>query len=94
MIYLQNKLFNLFIFFYVLFLSAHEYAVKYIETKQLPSNWNDDGPDEILKNESSDHSSSTEAESDGDENDRNEFLEKLNKFLGEKGEWVTHEMLV
>ncbi|CAB4030971.1 AT-rich interactive domain-containing 4B-like isoform X2, partial [Paramuricea clavata] len=64
--------------------SAHEYAVKYIETKQLPSNWNDDG-DEILKNESSDHSSSTEAESDGDENDRNEFLEKLNKFLGEKG---------
>ena len=69
----------------LLFLSAVEHAVKYLETKQLPSNWDDDGPEEILKNEGSDHSSSSEAESDGDENERSEFLEKLTKFLGEKG---------
>ena len=60
--------------------------MKYLETKQLPPNWDDDRPDEVLKNESSDHSSSSEPESDGDENDRSKFLEKLNKFLGDKGE--------
>ena len=64
---------------------AVEHAVKYLETKQLPSNWSDDGTSEIVKNEGSDHSSSSEAESDGDENEKSEFLEKLTKFLGEKG---------
>ena len=61
--------------------------MKYLETKQLPSNWANDGlkTEEMLKNESSHHSSASEAESDGDENEKSEFLEKLTKFLGEKG---------
>lgn len=59
--------------------------MKYLETKQLPSDWEDEKPNEIEKNESSDDSSASEAESDGDENERSEFLEKLTKFLGEKG---------
>ena len=59
--------------------------MKYLETKQLPGDWDNDQQDEKLKNETSDHSSSSEAESDGDDNERSEFLEKLTKFLGENG---------
>lgn len=66
-------------------LLAVQHAVKYLETKKLPSNWSDDVKNEILKNEASDHSSSSEAESDDDENKKTEFLKKLTKFLNDKG---------
>lgn len=66
-------------------LQAVENALKYLETDQLPENWNDESLVEAQHKENGEHSSCSEAESDGDENDRNIFLEKLNKFLDEKG---------
>ena len=62
-----------------------ENAVKYLETKQLPSGWNNEGskPTETLGN--TDSPCSSDEDSEDDDKERGEFMASLTKFLEEKG---------